>query len=90
MNMNKTELVSAVADKNNLTKKDAEEVVDSLLETIIDALNEGDKVNINAFGAFDVKVSPERKGRNPRTGEEIIIPERKTVTFKASKSIKIK
>lgn len=87
--MNKTELVSSIADKNNITKKDAEGLVDGLIETIIDALNEGDKVNINGFGVFDVKVSPERRGRNPRTGEEIIIQEHKSVTFKASKSIKL-
>ncbi|MBM7855975.1 DNA-binding protein HU-beta [Desulfohalotomaculum tongense] len=86
--MNKAELISSVAEKTELTKKDAEKAVNALLESISEALASGDKVQLVGFGTFDVSERKERKGRNPQTGEEIIIPATKVPTFKAGKALK--
>lgn len=86
--MNRPELVSIVADKVNTTKKQADELIDAVLETIIEALQEGDKVVLTGFGTFEVHDRAERVGRNPITGEEIYIPSSKAPSFKASKSFK--
>lgn len=86
--MNKPELVALIADKNNLTKKQTEQIFDSFVETLFEGLSEDGKVNITGFGIFETKETAERKGRNPRTGEEITIPARKSVTFRVSKSLK--
>ena len=86
--MNKTELVSAVADKAGLTRKDAEKSVNSAFEAITDALVAGEKVSLVGFGSFDVKLRGERSGRNPATGEEITIPASRTPVFKAGKALK--
>ncbi|MBO8137019.1 MAG: HU family DNA-binding protein [Desulfotomaculum sp.] len=86
--MNKAELVSSVAEKTELTKKDAEKAVNALFETISETLAAGDKVQLIGFGTFDVSERKERKGRNPQTGEEIIIPATKVPVFKAGKALK--
>nr|WP_207755003.1 HU family DNA-binding protein [Desulforadius tongensis] len=86
--VNKAELISSVAEKTELTKKDAEKAVNALLESISEALASGDKVQLVGFGTFDVSERKERKGRNPQTGEEIIIPATKVPTFKAGKALK--
>lgn len=86
--MNKSEIVAALADRLELTKREADIAVDTVFETIIDAITNGEKVNIAGFGVFEVKEKAERKGRNPRTGEEIIIPGKKAISFKPSKTIK--
>lgn len=86
--MNKSEIVAIVADKVELTKKDATTAVDAVFEAILEALNNNEKVNIAGFGIFEMKEKAERKGRNPRTGEEILIPASKNVAFKPSKSLK--
>ena len=88
MDMNKTELVSVVAEKTGLTKKDAERVVSVTVDTIIENLCKGEKVQISGFGVFEVKEREARVGRNPRTKETIEIPATKQPTFKASKSLK--
>ena len=73
--MTKVELIAAVANEANLTKKDAEAAVNSTLNAITNALKEGDKVTLVGFGTFEVRERPARKGRNPQTGEEITIDE---------------
>ena len=71
--MTKVELIAAVANDANLTKKDAEAAVNSALNAITAALKDGDKVTLVGFGTFEVRERPERKGRNPQTGAEITI-----------------
>ncbi|MDD6382724.1 HU family DNA-binding protein [Mitsuokella sp.] len=86
--MNKTELVASVAEKAGLTKKDAEKAVNALLESVQQALVEGDKVQMIGFGTFEVKERAARTGRNPRTNETIEIPASKNPVFKAGKALK--
>lgn len=86
--MNKTELVAAVAEKAGMTKKDAERVVNATVDTIIQNLVKGEKVQISGFGNFEVKVREARVGRNPRTKESIEIPATRLPVFKASKVLK--
>ena len=86
--MNKTELIAAVAEKTGLTKKDAERVISTTVETIIETLVKGEKVQISGFGNFEVKAREARVGRNPRTKETIQIPATRLPVFKASKALK--
>lgn len=86
--MNKTELVAAVAAKAELSKKDAEAAVSAVIDSITDALVDGDKVALIGFGTFEVKTRAARKGLNPRTKEEIDIPASKAPAFKAGKALK--
>ena len=86
--MNKTELIAAVAEKAELSKKDAEAVLTATLDAITDALKEGDKVQLVGFGSFEVKTRAERIGRNPKTKESIKIPASKVPVFKAGKALK--
>ncbi|MDN5346476.1 MAG: DNA-binding protein HU-beta [Clostridia bacterium] len=86
--MNKMELVARVAEKTDLTKKEAEKVVNAVFATIEEALTQGEKVQLVGFGTFEVKERAPRVGRNPRTGEEIEIAATKVPTFKAGKSLR--
>ena len=86
--MNKSEIVAAVADELDITRKDAETAVDKIFEKITQALVVGDKVVLSGFGAFEVRERAQREGRDPRTGETIIVPASKTPAFKAGKSLK--
>ncbi|MDR0929170.1 MAG: HU family DNA-binding protein [Oscillospiraceae bacterium] len=86
--MNKTELCAAIAAKTGLTKKDAEKAAAAFVDTVTQALQEGDKVQIVGFGTFEVKVRPARTARNPRTGEPIEVAESKVPLFKAGKALK--
>jgi len=86
--MNKTELVAAVAAKAELSKKDAEAAVKAVVDSITEALADGDKVALVGFGTFDVKTRAARTGKNPRTGEQIEIPEAKVPSFKAGSALK--
>jgi DNA-binding protein HU-beta len=86
--VNKTELVASVAEKAGLTKKDAEKAINALFASVEEALVADDKVQIIGFGTFEVKEREARKGRNPRSGEEITIPASKNPVFKAGKSLK--
>ena len=79
--MNKTELIAAVAEKADLSKKDAEAAITAAVEAITGALIEGEKVQLVGFGSFEVKTRAARVGRNPKTGEEIPV-------FKAGKALK--
>jgi DNA-binding protein HU-beta len=86
--MNKEELVSAVAAKTGTTKKSSEEMLRAVLDTIRDAVRDGDKVTLLGFGSFILMERSERKGRNPKTGTEITIPRRKMPRFIPSKDFK--
>ena len=86
--MNKTELVAKVAEKTELTKKDATKAVDAVFASISESLQEGEKVQIIGFGNFEVRERAARKGRNPQTGQEIEIPASKVPAFKAGKALK--
>ena len=71
-----------------MTKKDAEKAVNSIISVITEALSRGEKVQLVGFGTFEVRDRAERKGRNPQTKEEIIIPASKAPVFKAGKALK--
>ena len=86
--MNKTELVAGVAEKAGLTKKDAEKAVNALVDCVQQALAGGEKVQLIGFGTFEVKKRAARKGRNPRTGQDIEIPASSSPSFKAGKALK--
>lgn len=86
--MNKAELIAAVAESTNLSKKDAGEALAAIIDEIKGALKKGDKVQLVGFGSFEVKNKPERKGKNPRTGEVITIKASKAPVFKAGKAFK--
>lgn len=86
--MNKTELVNAVAEKADFSKKDADKAVAAVLDSITDALTQGDKVQIVGFGTFEVRARAEKQGRNPKTGEAMIVPASNLPAFKAGKALK--
>ena len=86
--MNKTELVANVAEKAGLSKKDAEKALGAVIESIEEALVEGDKVQLIGFGTIEVKDRAARTGRNPQTGKEIKIAASRNPVFKAGKALK--
>ena len=86
--MNKTELISAVAENAGLSKKDATAAVAAVFEEITNALVKGDKVQLIGFGNFEVRERAARTGRNPLTGEELNIDASKVPAFKAGKALK--
>lgn len=86
--MNKNELVASVAEKAEISKKDAEVAVKAVTEVITEALAEGDKVALVGFGTFSVKERAARTGINPRTKEAVEIPAAKVPAFKAGAALK--
>ncbi len=86
--MNKADLITAVAEKASLSKKDTEAAINATVEVITKTLAEGDKVQLVGFGAFEVKHRAARIGRNPRTKESIKIPASTVPVFKAGKTLK--
>lgn len=86
--MNKTQLVDAIVAKTGLKKKDAEIALSATVEAIVEALAEGEKVQISGLGSFEVKTRAERVGRNPKTQQSITIPESQYPAFSASKTLK--
>jgi integration host factor subunit beta len=89
--MIKSELVQKIADQYpELYQRDAENVVNAILDEIVDALARGDRVEIRGFGAFSVKRRDARIGRNPRTGEHVSVSEKVVPVFKAGKDMRIK
>ena len=86
--MNKSELIDAIAGKSGLTKADAGRALDGFIQSVEEALKNGDSVALVGFGTFEVKDRAERKGRNPQTGEEITLKAAKIPSFKAGKSLK--
>ena len=85
---NKTELIAAVAEKTDLSKKDADAAVSAVLGAITDALKAGDKIQLVGFGTFEVRNRAAKQGRNPRTGETMTVPASKVPAFKAGKALK--
>ncbi len=86
--MNKTELIAAMAENAELTKKDAEAALKAFVEVVSDALKKDDKVQIVGFGTFEVAKRPAREGRNPQTGASMKIKASKSPKFKAGKALK--
>jgi DNA-binding protein HU-beta len=85
--MNKSELISNVAESTGLTKVDAKKVVKSVLESIAKALANNDSITLIGFGSFSVSTRTARTGRNPQTGKEIQIAEKKVVKFRPGKKL---
>ncbi len=86
--MNKAELITKMSEKSNLTKKDAEVALKAMMESVIEALENKEKVQLIGFGTFETRERAERKGRNPRTKEEMVIPASVVPAFKPGKEFK--
>ena len=86
--MNKTELIAAIADAAELTKKDAEKALKAFTDVVAEELKKGEKVQIVGFGTFEVSERAAREGRNPATGEAMQIEAAKAPKFKAGKALK--
>lgn len=86
--MNKTELIAVVAEKAEVTQKEVDLILAAIVETVSETLATGEKVVITGFGTFEVRHRVARKGRDPRTGEEIHIPAQRTPAFRAGKGLK--
>lgn len=88
--MNRRELVAQLAEKTDFSQKDVDRVLRSFCEIIVDTLKKGENIRLIGFGTFTTKRNTARTGKNPRTGEEIIIPASVTPMFKAGKGFKEK
>ncbi len=86
--MKKTELIAAVAEQSGLSKKDAEKAVSAMLDTIVNKVAEGEKIQITGFGTFEQRLRNARTGCDPRTGNTIEIPASKVPAFKAGQGFK--
>ncbi|MCI9179541.1 MAG: HU family DNA-binding protein [Lachnospiraceae bacterium] len=86
--MNKTELIAAVAEKAEISKKDAEKAIKAFTDVVTDELVKGEKVQLVGFGTFEVSERAEREGRNPKTREPMTIAASKSPKFKAGKALK--
>ena len=86
--MNKTELVAAISEKTELTKKDSEKALKALIDVVAEELKKGEKVQLVGFGTFEVSERAARTGKNPQTGAEIKIAACKAPKFKAGKALK--
>ena len=86
--MNKTELVAAMAEQTNLSKKDAEAALKAFIDVVSEEMKKGEKVQLVGFGTFEVSERAAREGRNPQTGETMEIKASKTPKFKAGKALK--
>jgi integration host factor subunit alpha len=88
MTMTKADIVERIYEKVGFSKKEATEIVESIFEVVKRRLEQGEKVKVSGFGNFVVNEKRPRKGRNPQTGEEIVISGRRVLTFKASQVLK--
>ena len=86
--MNKTELIAAVAEKAELSKKDAEKALKAFTDVVSEELVKGEKIQLVGFGTFEVAEREEREGRNPKTGEKMMIAASRSPKFKAGKALK--
>jgi len=86
--MNKSELITAIAEKTGMTKKNSEKALNAFMEVVTEQLEKEEKVQLVGFGSFYVKERAEKEGRNPQTKEPIIIPSAKVAKFKAGKILK--
>lgn len=85
--MNKGELVAAIAEAGNVTKVRAEQALNSVLGNMSDAMEKGERITISGFGSFTVVERAEQRGRNPQTGQSIVIPAHNVVKFKPGKNL---
>ncbi len=86
--MTKADLVEKVSREAEMTKKDAEQLVEVIFESIVGSLNKGEKIELRGFGSFRVRERDARKGRNPKTGEAVDIPAKRVAYFKPGKELK--
>ena len=86
--MNKTELVAAIAEQAEISKKDAEKALKAFTDVVTDELKKGEKIQLVGFGTFEVSTRAAREGRNPQTGETMTIEASKSPKFKAGKALK--
>ena len=86
--MNKTELVAAIAEKTELSKKDSEKALKAFIDVVTEELQKGEKIQLVGFGTFEVAEIAAREGRNPLTGEKMQIEASKAPKFKAGKALK--
>lgn len=86
--MNKTELIAAIAEQAEISKKDAEKALKAFVDVVTEQLKEGEKVQLVGFGTFEVSERAAREGRNPQTGKTMSIPASKAPKFKAGKALK--
>lgn len=86
--MTKADLVETVAKEAEMTKKDAEKLVEIIFDTIIETLNNGEKIELRGFGSFRLRERNARQGRNPKTGEAVDIPAKRVAYFKPGKDLK--
>lgn len=88
--MTKADIVESVYQRVGLSKKESAEIVDEVFEIVRERLEQGDPVKISGFGNFNIRQKTPRRGRNPKTGEEILITARKVLTFKPSQILRDK
>ena len=86
--MTKAELVEEVSRVSDLTKKHSEVIVDTVFKSIIDALHRGEKIELRGFGSFRLRRREPRKGRNPKTGDSVSVPEKRVPFFKVGKRLR--
>ena len=87
--MTKAELVDEVSKHSDLNKKDAEVIVQTVLDSIVDSLKSGEKVELRGFGSFRLRDRASRQGRNPKTGEKVHVPAKRVPYFKPGKELKV-
>jgi integration host factor subunit beta len=88
MSMTKADLVEQVAGEADMTKKDAEQLVEIVFDSIVEALNKGEKIELRGFGSFRTRQRGSRNGRNPKTGASVSIPAKRVAYFKPGKELK--
>src|SRR5437867_2879420 len=88
LSMTKAELIEEVAKVASLTKKETELIVNTVFDNITDALGKGDKVELRGFGSFRIRHRNSRKGRNPKTGDSVSVPEKRVPFFKVGKRLR--
>ncbi len=86
--MTKADLIDEVARNSDLSKKDAEVIVQAVLDSIVESLKDGGKVELRGFGSFRLRERASRQGRNPKTGEKVFVPAKKVPYFKPGKDLK--
>ncbi|MBI4588498.1 MAG: integration host factor subunit beta [Candidatus Rokubacteria bacterium] len=86
--MTKADLIDELAKVSNLTKKESETIVSTVFDNITDALAKGDKVELRGFGSFRIRQRNARKGRNPKTGTSVSVPEKRVPFFKVGKRLR--
>ena len=87
--MTKADIIEEIAGKTGLTKSDIMAVVNNFIDAIIEGLKKNEHIELRGFGSFDVKKRAQRVARNPKSGEQVIVPEREVPVFKPSKDLKI-